>query len=49
MIGIAVCLDIAIVLRGEVDMWHKQVLFAIAAIGGIYAFMATDKKKSPDL
>ncbi len=45
IIGIAVLLDIAILLRGEVDLWHKQVLFLIAAIGGIYAYVSTDKKE----
>ena len=45
IIGIAVFLDIAILLRGEVELWHKQALFLIAAIGGIYAFVSTDKKE----
>lgn len=45
VIGIAAFLDIAILLSGEVELWHKQLLFAIAAIGGLYAFMSTDKKK----
>ncbi len=45
VIGIAVFLDIAILINGEVELWHKQLLFAIAAIGGIYAFMSTDKKE----
>ena len=45
IIGIAVFLDIAILLSGEVEWWHKQVLFLVAAIGGIYAFVSTDKKK----
>ena len=45
IIGIAVFLDIAILLRGEVDLWHKQLLFLIAAAGGIYAYMSNDKKE----
>ena len=45
VIGIAVALDIAILLRGEVELWHKQILFLIAAIGSIYAFVSTDKKE----
>ncbi len=45
IIGIAVFLDIAILLHGEVALWHKQLLFLIAAIGGIYAYMSTDRKE----
>jgi len=45
IISIAFFLDIAILLSGDVELWHKQLLFAIAAVGGIYAFMATDKKQ----
>tara|TARA_B100000315_G_C14539257_1_gene570022 strand:- start:202 stop:555 length:354 start_codon:yes stop_codon:yes gene_type:complete len=46
VIGIAVFLDIAILVNGEVVLWHKQILFFIAAVGGIYAFVSTDKKEN---
>lgn len=45
VIGIAVALDIAIFISGEVLLWHKQALFLIAAIGGIYAYVTTDRKE----
>ena len=44
IIGIAVGLDIAILIHGEVMLWHKQVVFAIAVVGGSYALLSQEKK-----
>ena len=45
IIGLAVLLDILILLRGEVELWQKKLLFLVAVLGGIYAFMSTGKRE----